>query len=88
MIGTFIIAWRETIEAALLVGILMVYLKKTGQASKYFYIYAGLVSGIGASLLFGLLSSRLSFLFEGAAQDLFSAAILLHRASGGSRTAC
>ncbi|MHB8482844.1 MAG: FTR1 family iron permease [Nitrospiria bacterium] len=77
MIGTFIISWRESIEAALLVGILMVYLKKIGQRQNLVYIYIGVLSGILASILFGYLSNKASFLFEGIGEDVFSAVILL-----------
>ena len=77
MLGTFIISWRESIEASLLVGILMVYLKKTGQNKNFIYIYAGVFSGILGSLLFAYLSNKVSFLFEGAGEEVFSAVILL-----------
>ncbi|MBI1823939.1 MAG: FTR1 family iron permease [Nitrospirae bacterium] len=77
MIGTFIISWRESIEAALLVGILMVYLKKIGQEKSFIFIYMGVIFGIIASLLFGYLSTRLSFLFEGGREEIFSSVILL-----------
>lgn len=77
MIGTFIISWRESIEAALLVGILMVYLKKIGHEKSFIYIYIGVLFGIIASLLFGYLSARISFLFEGASEEIFSSLILL-----------
>src|ERR1700693_1359289 len=77
MIGTFIITWRETIEAALMVGILMVYLEKIGKKENYFYIYIGVVSGVLASILFAYLSNKMTFLFEGAGEDILSAAILL-----------
>lgn len=77
MIGTFIISWRETIEAALMVGILMVYLEKIGKKENFFYIYIGVVSGVLASLLFAYLSNKATFLFEGAGEDILSAAILL-----------
>lgn len=77
MIGTFIISWRESIEAALLIGILMVYLKKIGQQRKFVYIYIGVLFGILASLLFGYFSARISFLFEGPGEEIFSSSILL-----------
>ena len=77
MIGTFIIAWRESIEAALLVGVLLVYLKKIGQEKHFFYIYAGIFAGLAGSILFGVLSNKMSFLFEGAGEDIFGAVILL-----------
>ena len=77
MIGTFIISWRESIEAALLVGILMVYLKKIRQQKHFVYIYLGVFLGIAFSILFGYLSNRVSFLFEGIREDLFAAVILL-----------
>jgi high-affinity iron transporter len=77
MIGTFIISWRESIEAALLVGILMVYLKKIGQQKQFVYIYLGGFAGIVSSILFGYLSNQVSFLFEGIGEDIFGAIILL-----------
>jgi high-affinity iron transporter len=77
MIATFIISWRETIEAALLVGILLVYLKKIGQSRHFKYVYAGVGFGIAASLLFAWLSNKASFLFEGIGEDILNAGILL-----------
>lgn len=77
MIGIFIVSWRESIEAALLVGILMVYLKKVGHQRQYLFIYIGVLLGILSSLLFGLLSTKMGYLFEGQGDEIFSAAILL-----------
>lgn len=76
MIGTFMITWRESIEAALLVGILMAYLKKIGQEKQFVYIYSGVGLGVVASICFGYLSYRASFLFEGVGEDVFGALIL------------
>ncbi len=76
MLGTFVITWREAIEAALIVGILMTYLQKIGESRQYRYVWAGVGLGIGASIGFGLISGGISRLFEGIGQELFQAAIL------------
>ena len=77
MLGTFVITWRETIEAALIVGILMTYLKKIGEARRYRYVMAGVGLGIGASIGFAAISDAISGLFQGVGQEIFQAAILL-----------
>jgi high-affinity iron transporter len=77
MLGTFIITWREALEAALIVGILLTYLQKVGQRRQFRYVYYGIVWALLVSIVFAYLSSVVSFFFEGTGQDLFEAAILL-----------
>ncbi|MFI5304554.1 MAG: FTR1 family protein [Nitrospiria bacterium] len=77
MVGIFIISWRESIEAALLVGILLVYLKKIGKQGQSFYIYLGVLFGIFASILFGYASNRVSYLFDGIREDILGTLVLL-----------
>jgi high-affinity iron transporter len=76
MLGTFLITWRETLEAALVVGILMTYLQKIGQSRNYKYIYLGILIAIGASLAFAYFSDRIALLFQEGNQEVFEAAIL------------
>lgn len=76
MLGTFIITWRETIEAALIVGILLTYLAKIGQSEQFRFVYWGTLWAVVASLVFAGFSSFLSVLFRDIGQDLFEAAIL------------
>lgn len=76
MLGTFIIVWRETIEAALIVGILLTYLKKIGHSQQFRFIYWGTLLAIGASLVFAGISQSIAAFLEGMGQDLFEAGIL------------
>jgi high-affinity iron transporter len=52
---TFVITLREGVEAALVVGIVLAYLKKASQTRLYPSVYAGIGVGIGASVLIGIL---------------------------------
>jgi high-affinity iron transporter len=52
---TFVITLREGVEAALVVGIVLAYLKKANQTRLYPSVYAGIGVGIGASVLIGIL---------------------------------
>lgn len=51
---TFMIALREGVEAALVVGIVLALLQKAQQSALRIWVYFGVLSGIGASLLVGL----------------------------------
>jgi len=76
MLGTFIITWRETIEAALIVGILLAFLEKIGQSKQFRFVYWGAFGGVVGSLAFAGLSDYMSEFFRDIGQDLFEAAIL------------
>jgi high-affinity iron transporter len=54
---TFVITLREGVEAALVVGIVLAYLKKVNQTRLNSWVYAGIGVGIGASVLIGILFS-------------------------------
>lgn len=45
-----VITLREGIEAALVIGIILAYLNRTGQAALNRYVYAGLVLAVLASI--------------------------------------
>jgi high-affinity iron transporter len=51
--NTLVIALREGLEASLIVGILIAYLKKTGRVELLKSLWFGVFSAIGAALLFG-----------------------------------
>ncbi|MBR8831683.1 MAG: hypothetical protein N5P05_001126 [Chroococcopsis gigantea SAG 12.99] len=51
---TFIITLREGVEAALVVGIVLAYLKKAGQQKANLWVYAGIFAGIVASAIIGV----------------------------------
>jgi high-affinity iron transporter len=53
-IPTFVITLREGVEAALVVGIVLAYLNKSGKSNLNASVYAGIASGIVASVLVGV----------------------------------
>jgi FTR1 family protein len=59
MLEALIITLREGIEAALVVGIILTYLGRTGRAGLARWVYAGLGAGIAVSLLGAALVSAL-----------------------------
>ncbi|ADI63912.1 FTR1 family iron permease [Trichormus azollae] len=52
---TFVITLREGVEAALVVGIVLAFLKKAKQSRLNFWVYAGVAVGIFVSALIGVL---------------------------------
>jgi high-affinity iron transporter len=71
MLSSFIITFRETLEAALVVGIVLSYLSKTQRTQHNKVVYLGVVSSIIASLIGALLFNVLAGGFEGRAEQLF-----------------
>ncbi|MBE9179261.1 FTR1 family iron permease [Oculatella sp. LEGE 06141] len=52
---TFVVTLREGVEAALVVGIVLAYLKKAGQSHLNSWVYAGVGVGLAASVMVGAL---------------------------------
>ena len=77
MIESFVIALREGIEAALIVGIILGYLKKVGAATLakpvYFGVGLGVLASIGVAGIFLLLRVE----FEGKFEQLFEGITML-----------
>jgi len=65
---TFVITLREGVEAALVVGIVLAYLKKASQTHLNLWVYSGVAGGLLASLLVGVLFGWLSRLVGAADQ--------------------
>ncbi len=53
----FVITLREGVEAALVVGIVMAYLKKVNQTRLFSWVYSGIAVGTGGSVLIGAILS-------------------------------
>ncbi len=73
MIEAFTVMLREGVEAALVIGIILAYLRKIGRSELNRSVYLGIVLAVGASLLGALALSQLRFneeLFEGVAMLL------------------
>ena len=71
MIASFIITFRETLEAALIVGIILGYLLRTKQTRYNNVVYIGVISGIVASVIGAILFNKLAGGFEGTAEQIF-----------------
>jgi high-affinity iron transporter len=72
MLANFLIGLREGLEAALVVGILIAYLKKIGQAERTRVIWAGVFTAIAAATAFGSFFTISSFELEGNAEPFVS----------------
>ena len=77
MIESFIITFRETLEVALIVGIILSYLIKTKQAKYNNIVYMGIVFGIVASIIGALLFNYLAGGFAGRAEEIFEGITML-----------
>lgn len=77
MIESFIILFREAFEAALIVGIILSYLKRTGATEKYITVAYGTAAAIAASLLTGAAFRMLAIEFEGANEEIFEGVTML-----------
>ena len=81
MIASFIITFRETLEAALIVGIVLSYLARTKQTKYNNVVYLGLASAIVASIIGALLFTNLAGGFTGRAEEIFEGVTMLIGAS-------
>ena len=72
MLANFLIGLREGLEAALVVGILIAYLKKSGQAARTRVIWSGVFTAIALSIAFGFFFTISSFELEGNAEPFVS----------------
>jgi high-affinity iron transporter len=77
MIPSFIITFRETLEAALIVGIVLSYLARTRQTKYNNVVYVGIGSAIFASIIGALLFNTLAGGFSGRAEELFEGIVML-----------
>lgn len=71
MLASFLITFREALEAALIIGIIMAYAGKIGRKDINRYIYAGIIGGIIGSLAVAFLFKFIYGELEGIAEQLF-----------------
>ncbi len=81
MIASLIITFRETLEAALIVGIVLSYLARTRQTRYNGVVYIGVASAIAASIVGALLFTNLAGGFTGRAEEIFEGIVMLIGAS-------
>ena len=58
MLSSFLIALREGVEAALVVGIVLVYLNRTGRANLTRWVWGGVVAAVASSLAVAIALER------------------------------
>lgn len=77
MIPSFIITFRETLEAALIVGIVLSYLVKTNQTRYNNIVYISSAFAIVASIIGALLFNYIAGGFTGRAEEIFEGITML-----------
>ena len=75
MFSTAIIVFREVLEAALVVAVVLAATQ--GLAGRNRWIVGGIAAGLLGSLLVASITQEISMAFAGVGQELFNAAILL-----------
>jgi high-affinity iron transporter len=77
MIESFLITSRETLEASLVIGIVLAYLNKTDNRRYKKSVYYGIIGGIGFSILAAVLFSVFAGGFAGKSEALFEGITML-----------
>ena len=77
LIPSFLLTFREALEAALIVAIIVAYLKKVGKAELNRYVYLGSGGAVGASLILGWIIQMIYGEFTGVSAQLFEGAASL-----------
>lgn len=75
MLTVTIIVFREILEAALVVGLVLVGTQ--GLAGRYRWVSSGLAAGVIGAGMVAVFTSRISQLAQGMGQELFNSAVLL-----------
>lgn len=75
MIGAFVIAFREVIEAGLIVGIVLAATR--GIIGSKGWIGLGVLGGLAGAAMLALFAESISDAFEGTGQDVLNAAVLI-----------
>ena len=77
MLQSFLVTSRETLEASLVVGIVLAYLHKTNNHQYKKSVYFGVASGIAASILAAFLFHIFAGGFIGKAEEIFEGTTML-----------
>ena len=76
MLASTLITLREGLEAALIVGILLGYLKKIGSMDKRGAVWAGVAAAVVASVALAMLLQKLGAQLEGQTEEIFEGATM------------
>ncbi|MBI4399262.1 FTR1 family protein, partial [Candidatus Micrarchaeota archaeon] len=70
MLPEFLITFRESLEAALVVGIVLAYLEKTQNTQYNRHVYLGIITAVVASIIVAFSFEAFAGGFEGTAEQL------------------
>ena len=77
MLESFLVTSRETLEASLVIGIVLAYLNKTNNHDYKKTVYYGIFFGIIASILTAFMFTIFSDDFEGKAEQIFEGTTMI-----------
>ena len=80
VLSSFLITSRETLEAALVIGIVLAYLSKTNNQQYKKTVYYGIIFGIILSILAAVTFTLFAGGFEGRAEEIFEGSTMLFAA--------
>ena len=76
MFSSLLITFRETLEAALVVGIVLTFLTKTNQGIFKKFVWQGIASGIVLALVVALALEAFTGGFSGKTEELFEGILM------------
>jgi high-affinity iron transporter len=77
MFSEFFILFRESLEAALVIGLILAVLAKTGNKGKEKLVYYAVLTGVIASIAFAYGIQALYGEFEGVAEEIFEGTVMI-----------
>ena len=80
--NTFIILFRECLEASLIIGIIYTYLNGLGAVDAKKYVWRGLIAAILASIGFGILIHYMGQMLQNEAYEKLYEAVMMYLAAG------
>jgi high-affinity iron transporter len=81
MLGSLFVTLREGFEAALVIGIVLAYLRKTGAGDRARHVWYGVAAAIAASILMGAVIFASAGELEGRSEQLYEGVAMLLAAS-------
>lgn len=77
VVASFVVVFRETLEAALVVGIILAFLYRINQKQFRRYVYLGVAFAVAASIVTAVIFQVVAGGFEGRAEQLFEGSTMV-----------
>jgi high-affinity iron transporter len=81
MLASFLIAFREGVEIAVIFGIVVSTLRKLNRKELYPVVWSGFISAMAASIIIAVVLQKFGATLEGRAEQIFESATMLLAAS-------